>query len=142
MEFIKINNSATLSNNNRRSGPCLVDNKDTLSFQIMFGIGAVFTAILGFTSFYMDKIGQRILVRKFFYHGSLNKEIYFYVRHVSAAWLIVSTVCCIGLAFLTEFYSIVVSFIAFLSCGLCAANVSAISVALYPTNFKAMVRFE
>lgn len=42
------------------------------------------------------------------------------------------------LNFFTEFYSIVTAFIAFTSCSLCAAIVSAISVSLYPTNVRAM----
>lgn len=43
-----------------------------------------------------------------------------------------------ALNLLTEFYSIVIAFITFLSSSLCAAIVSAISVSLYPTQIRAM----
>ena len=43
-----------------------------------------------------------------------------------------------ALNLLTEFYSIVIAFITFLSSSLCAAIVSAISVSLYPTHIRAM----
>lgn len=55
-----------------------------------------------------------------------------------ASWIIISSICAVALSLLTEFYSIVIAFVIFLSSSLCAAIVSAISVSLYPTNIRAM----
>lgn len=56
----------------------------------------------------------------------------------SAVWIIISAACSVALNFLTEFYTIVIAFITFVSSSLCAAIISAISVSLYPTNVRAM----
>lgn len=49
-----------------------------------------------------------------------------------------SMVACGLLNLLTEFYSIVVSFVMFLSCNVCANIVMAVAVNLFPTNYRAM----
>lgn len=49
-----------------RSDSCDIDNTNTLPFQIIFAAGGFFTIISAFISFYLDKIGPRILVRKFY----------------------------------------------------------------------------
>lgn len=41
---------------------CNIDNTNTLSFKILLFIGAVFTCLSGLISFYMDKVGPRLLV--------------------------------------------------------------------------------
>lgn len=55
-----------------------------------------------------------------------------------AIWLSVSMITCILLNFLTNFYSILVSFVIFLSCNVCANIIMAVAVNLYPTNYRAM----
>lgn len=41
---------------------CNIDNTNTLTFKILFLIGAAFTCLSGLISFYMHKVGPRILV--------------------------------------------------------------------------------
>lgn len=55
---------------------------------------------------------------------------------LTASWLFVASIVCISLAFIKQFYVMVVCFMLFLSAGLCAGIISAISVALFPTNFR------
>lgn len=105
----------------------------------MFGIGLVFSTISGLISFYLDKVGPRILVRKQIYPGKSSSKIYWFEWFLFVAtWLTLSTLCCAALNYITEFYSIVIAFVAFLSSSLCAAIISAISVSLFPTNIRAM----
>lgn len=56
----------------------------------------------------------------------------------AAIWIIVSALSAFALNFITQFYAIVIAFVTFVSSSLCAAIVSAISVSLYPTNYRAM----
>lgn len=65
-------------------------------------------------------------------------RMYVVVQWSTAAWIILSAVSAFALNFLTQFYAIVIAFVAFVSSSLCAAIVSAISVSLYPTNIRAM----
>ncbi|XP_055303779.1 uncharacterized protein LOC129569193 [Sitodiplosis mosellana] len=83
----------------------------------MFSIGLVFTILSTLISFYLDRISPRILV---------------------PIWLIISAACSVALNFITEFYTIVATFITFQSCSICATITSAISVGLFPTNVRAM----
>lgn len=56
----------------------------------------------------------------------------------SAAWLSISAVVCALIALIEHFYIMVICFMLFLSAGLCAGIISAISVELFPTNYRAM----
>ncbi|XP_031628517.1 synaptic vesicle glycoprotein 2C-like isoform X1 [Contarinia nasturtii] len=96
---------------------CDIDNSNTTTFMIMLSIGIVFTILSALISFCLDKIRPRILV---------------------PTWIIISSIAALAINFLTHFYSIVITFITFVSSSLCAAIVSAISVSLYPTNIRAM----
>lgn len=56
----------------------------------------------------------------------------------SGTWLIASMICGILVNYVSNFYLIVICFIIFLSCGTAASVVIAVSVNLYPTNYRAM----
>lgn len=57
---------------------------------------------------------------------------------ILASWIIISALCSVALNFLTQFHTIIIAFVIFLSSSLCASIVSAISVSLFPTNIRAM----
>lgn len=42
----------------------------------------------------------------------------------------------ISIALIPQFYVMAICFMVFLSCGLCAGIISAISIALFPTNIR------
>lgn len=44
----------------------------------------------------------------------------------------------IGVNIVTEYHAILISFVAFFSCCVCASIVMAVAVNLYPTNYRAM----
>ncbi|XP_031628665.1 synaptic vesicle glycoprotein 2B-like [Contarinia nasturtii] len=96
---------------------CNADNSNTTIYQVMFFIGLTFTILSTLISIYLDKISPRILV---------------------PIWLVLSATCSVALNVLTDFYSIVGTFITFQSCCICATIISAISVSLFPTNVRAM----
>lgn len=73
---------------------------------------------------------------KFQIHFHSSKH--FFVIIFLAVWLSISAGCSISLVFLTEFYSILVAFITFMSASLFASIIGAISVNLYPTKIRAM----
>lgn len=50
----------------------------------------------------------------------------------------ISAITCVALNFLTEFNAIVFSFAVFLSCCSCAGIIMAVSVNLFPTEFRGM----
>lgn len=56
----------------------------------------------------------------------------------SGSWILISSLTCFAINFLTEFSTIVTSFIIFLSCCSCANIVMAVAVNLFPTNYKGM----
>lgn len=56
----------------------------------------------------------------------------------SGCWLILSTIACILINFVTDYYSIVSCFLIFFSSGLAANIVMAVAVNLYPTHYRAM----
>lgn len=130
------------SNNSRivsRNQECNVDNGNTMTFQVMLWIGVVFTILSALISFYLKNISARIIVRKEIFSYFPTKIPNIEISHIfAAAWLIVSCVCSVALNYLTQFHTIVVAFIIFLSSSLCASIVSAISVSLFPTNVRAM----
>lgn len=71
---------------------------------------------------------------QFFISSHLNCFVTLFL----AVWLSISAGCSISLVFLTEFYSILIAFVTFMSASLCAAIIGAISVNLYPTKIRAM----
>lgn len=83
----------------------------------MLVVGIVFLSISALSSFYLKKIEPKKLV---------------------CGWLLMSMISCALLNVLTEFNSIVISFVLFLSCNVCANIVMAVAVNLYPTNYRAM----
>lgn len=83
----------------------------------MLVVGIVFFSISALSSFYLKKLEPKKLV---------------------CSWLLMSMISCALLNVFTEFNSIVISFVLFLSCNVCANIVMAVAVNLYPTNYRAM----
>lgn len=96
---------------------CALDNSNTLPFKIILMIGIVFVTLSATVSFYIDKVDRKKLL---------------------TAWLFTSAIVSVALAYIQNFYLMAVAFMIFLSCGLCGGIISAISVALFPTNYRAM----
>lgn len=57
---------------------------------------------------------------------------------ISGVWMLISALSCFSLNILTEFYSIVISFILFLSCSICSVIAMSVAVNLYPTKHRGM----
>lgn len=96
---------------------CNIDNKNIFPFQLMFLVGTVFFSISALSSFYLTKLEPKKLV---------------------TSWLLMSMVACALLNLFTDFNSIVISFVLFLSCNVCANIVMSLAVNLYPTQYRAM----
>jgi len=96
---------------------CAIDNTKSLSFTILFGAGLFFVILAGIISFYIDKIGPKLLM---------------------FIWLPIGGIACLTIIWITNFYLIVFVYMLFLSLGMCGAILSAISVDLFPSNIRAM----
>lgn len=70
----------------------------------------------------------------FLCHPKLNHKI---IR-IAGSWLAVSMICGILVNFVTNFYVIVLCFVAFICCMVCSSVVMAVAVNLYSTNYRAM----
>lgn len=122
---------------------CAIDPKNILTFQIILIMGITFVTISAIISFYINKIKRKILLSELSFH---YKQIVFlglsrswtYNIFFSATWLSISAIVCALIAFIDYFYIMVICFMIFLSAGLCAGIISAISVELFPTNYRAM----
>lgn len=58
------------------------------------------------------------------------------IYYLSDIWLPISSIACLLVVWLNQFHFIALSYIIFLSCGIAAATLSAISVDLFPANIR------
>lgn len=125
----------------------IIDNKNLLTYQILLGIGVCFMMTGTLSSFLIKKISPKKIIctlEKFSTHQSLIIwliRIAFFIWNsflFSGSWILVSSLTCFAINFLTEFSATVTSFIVFLSCCSCANIVMAVAVNLFPTNYKGM----
>lgn len=120
---------------------CAIDNSNTLPFKIILMIGIVFVTISAVVSFYIDRVDRKKLLSTSMVvandgFAQLQYENYECFSNLSVAWLTVSALAGVAVAFVQNFYAMTICFMIFLSCGLCGGIISAISVALFPTNFR------
>lgn len=119
---------------------CDVDNTNTLGIEIIFMMGVIFVIISGTVSFFIEKIDRKVLLSKKTTLITFSSNKIILLTYFAALWLFLTSTVCISIVFVQQFYIMVVCFILFLSCGLCAGIISAISVALYPTNYRYLDR--
>lgn len=65
-------------------------------------------------------------------------RFFFYLSFSIGAWMFLSASTCFALNYLTEFNSIVTSFVIFLGCCSSANIMMAVAVNLFPTNYRGM----
>lgn len=92
------------------------------------------------SSFFIKKISPRKIICMFFWalFVLLFDYLTYFFQCFSGSWMLISSLCCFAINFLTNFNAIVTSFIMFLSCCSCANIVMAVAVNLFPTNYKGM----
>lgn len=114
-----------------------LDNKNILSYQILLGVGIFFVITGALTSYLMKKILPKKLICKWKTNGLAVWVLRKFII-LAGCWISISALTCVGLNILTEFNSIVISFVVFLSCCSCANMVMAVAVNLFPTKYRGM----
>lgn len=141
------------------SSECGISDGNTLTFQIILMMGIVFVIISALISFYIDKVDRKKLLgmcvcvclqdKKIHrYNGPATNKygissifsgfVLFSLNRfaTSVGWLWICSIFAISIALVPQFYVMAISFMIFISCGLCAGIISAISIALFPTHIR------
>lgn len=122
---------------------CNIDRSNTSSFQIIFLMGVTFVTVSAFISYYINKIDRKKLLSKSFdsflslilceWEKTIQQNDQ---RSFAVGWLFVCSGFAVSIALIPNFYIMAICFMIFLSCGLCAGIISAISVTIFPTNIR------
>lgn len=90
---------------------------DVVVYQITFGMGIIFSIIYFTNGLIINRMGKKNLL---------------------SFWFLVCGVCCVFLAWASEFNLIIFLMVTFLVLGVCGSILSVIIVDIYPTNIRAM----
>lgn len=122
---------------------CDFDSTNTMAFQILLMMGVIFVVISAIVSVYIDRVDRKLLLSEFRQSHALTASftiavfvIFACFHHFTATWLLLASAVCLSIAFVRQFHVMVICFMIFLSVSLCAGIISAISVALFPTNYR------
>lgn len=118
-----------------------LDNKNVLTYQIMFGMTTFNTILLLVPSFLIKKVSPKLIMSEYNVRVSvslLRMSLDWIVPFITGVWFLVSTAACFALNILIEFNVIVISFILYMSCSTCSVIAMAVAVNLYPTNYRGM----
>lgn len=120
---------------------CNIDRSNTLTFKIILIMGVVFVAISALISFYINKVDRRKLLSKkllsYVWNFVYSFVLFVFVwASISVGWLLICSGFSVSISLLPHFYLMAICFMVFLSCGLCGGIISAISIAIFPTNIR------